>query len=136
MSDKLRQCFVCLIVPEVMECVVCHTTVSGHLSCTLPCMLCAHCADAEGGVAAGCSVSPLESKKCGCWWWRVPAVSVPSPTRDIEQHNLATAQSRENFPGDSQLRLSFLATDLVVRPQTSTDKYITKTLYFICSNTE
>ena len=53
------------------------------------------------------------------------AVSVPSPTRDIEQHNLATAQSRENFPGDSELRLSFLATDLVVRPQTSTDMYIT-----------
>ena len=93
----------------------------------------AHCADAEGGVAvaAGCSVSPLESKKCGCWWWRVSAVSVPSPTRDIEQHNLATAQSRENFPGDSELRLSFLATDLVVRPQTSTDKYITYIVFYM-----
>ena len=52
----------------------------------------------------------------------VSAVSSPLPTRDIEQHNLASTQSRENFPGDSELRLSLLATDLDVRPQTSTDK--------------
>ena len=62
--------------------------------------------------------------------WKVKSVGaggggcLQSPTRDIEQHNLATAQSRENFPGDSEPRLSFLATDLVVRPRTSTDKYI------------
>ena len=69
--------------------------------------------------------------------WKVKSVGaggggcLQSPTPDIEQHNLATAQSRENFPGDSEPRLSFLATDLVVRPQTSTDKYITYIVFYM-----